>query len=186
VRGGTAVHHPGGRPERRYRPGREEGRARATNPDPTAKLATSRGVTLDDGATMCHLRLAALPGRPDGAAWVPVAELIFATPGDADRHGAFVVPAGESVARRSVGDAEQRVITFVDPDLALVPSLGLVPARVRAPAPRHDGRRVERGIGPARRAAGRSGSRRGQGLTCPEEAGSGDPRPTPGWPISAA
>ena len=131
------------------------------------KLATSTGVTrtLDDGTTRSHLCLVVLPGRPEGAAWVPVAERIFAT----------------------LGDAEQRVITFVDPDLALVPSLGLerLPAFVHLRQdttvvassegwdPR-DGQRVAREVG-----ATMAG-------TVPEVAGSGDPRPTPGWPISSA
>jgi len=72
------------------------------------QLATGRGVTrtLDDGTTRFHLCLVVLPGRPEGAAWVLVAERIFARLGDADGPGAFVVPAGESVARRLLGDAE--------------------------------------------------------------------------------
>jgi hypothetical protein len=185
----ATAQHPGGRPERRYLPGRQEGRALATNPDPTVKLATSRGVTrtLDDWTTMFHLCLVVLPGRPEGAAWVPVAERIFATLGDADCHCAFVVPAGESVARRLLGDAEQRVMTFVDPELALVQSLALerLPAFVHLRQdttlvassegwdPR-DWQRVAREVGAA------------MAWTVPEVAGSGDPRPTPGWPISSA
>ncbi len=153
------------------------------------KLATSAGVTrtLDDWTTMFHLCLVVLPARPEGAAWVPVAERIFATFGDADCHSAFVVPAGEQVAARLLGDAERRVMTFVDPDLAFVRGLGLerLPAFVhlRQDAtvvassegwdPR-DWQRVAREVGAA------------MAWTVPDVAGPGDPRRTPGWPISAA
>ncbi|HEY6319046.1 MAG TPA: hypothetical protein VI462_14320 [Acidimicrobiia bacterium] len=180
---------PGGRPERRYLPRRQEGRALATNPDPTLKLATSTGVTrtLDDWTTMFHLCLVVLPARPEGAAWVPVGERIFKTFGDADCHCAFVVPAGEAVARRMLGGAEQRVMTFVDPDTAVVSSLGLerLPAFVHLRQDTtvvaasegwdpHDWQRVAREVGKA------------MAWTVPEVAAPGDPRPSPGWPVSGA
>jgi len=143
--------------------------------------------TLDDWTTMFHLCLVVLPARPEGAAWVPVAERIFKTFGDADCHCAFVVPASDAVARRLLGDAERRVMTFVDPDLALVSGLGLerLPAFVhlRQDAtvvaasegwdPR-DWQRVARDVGAAMK------------WTVPEVAAQGDPRPTTGWDVSAA
>jgi hypothetical protein len=159
----------------------------AKNPDPTLKLATSRGVTrtVDDWTTMFHLCLVVLPGRPEGAAWIPVAERIFATLGDADCRCAFVVTGGEQVARRLLGEVEARVMTFVDPDSAFVRSLGLerLPAFVHlrqdtalvAAAEGWDPRewqRVARAVGEA------------MAWTVPEVAGPGDPRPTPGWTIS--
>ncbi|HEV2308883.1 MAG TPA: hypothetical protein VGU73_00050 [Acidimicrobiia bacterium] len=141
--------------------------------------------TLDDWTTMFHLCLVVLPPRPEGAAWVPVAERIFKTFGDADCHCAFVVPASDSVARRMLGDAEHRAMTFVDPDLELVSGLGLerLPAFVHLRQdttvvaasegwePR-DWQRVAREVGASMK------------WTVPEVAGPGDPRPTEGWPVS--
>jgi hypothetical protein len=165
----------------------QEGAPLATNPDPTLKLATSAGVTrtLDDWTTMFHLCLVVLPARPEGAAWVPVAERIFKTFGDADCHCGFVVPAGDAVARRLLGPAEQRFMTFVDPDLALVSGLGLerLPAFVHLRQdttvvaasegwqPR-DWQRVAREVAAAMK------------WTVPEVGAPGDPRPTGGWPVS--
>jgi hypothetical protein len=143
----------------------QEGAPLATNPDPTLKLATSAGVTrtLDDWTTMFHLCLVVLPARPEGAAWVPVAERIFKT----------------------FGPAEQRFMTFVDPDLALVSGLGLerLPAFVHLRQdttvvaasegwqPR-DWQRVAREVAAAMK------------WTVPEVGAPGDPRPTGGWPVS--
>jgi len=134
---------------------------------------------------MFHLCLVVLPARPEGAAWVPVGERIFKTFGDADCHCAFVVPAGEAVARRMLGGAEQRVMTFVDPDTAVVSSLGLerLPAFVHLRQDTtvvaasegwdpHDWQRVAREVGKA------------MAWTVPEVAAPGDPRPSPGWPVS--
>ena len=134
---------------------------------------------------MFHLCLVVLPGRPEGAAWVPVAERIFDTFGDADCHCAFVVPASEAVARRLLGPAERRVMTFVDPDLAFVQSLGLerLPAFVHL---RQDATLVGASEGWDPRAWQRVARDVGAAMawSVPEVAGPGDPRPTPGWPIS--
>jgi hypothetical protein len=159
----------------------------AKNPDPTLKLSTSRGVTrtVDDWTTMFHLCLVVLPGRPEGAAWVPVAERIFATLGDADCRCAFVVTGGELVARRLLGEVEGRVMTFVDPESAFVRSLGLerLPAFVHL---RQDTALVTAAEGWDPREWQRVARAVGEAMawTVPEVAGPGDPRPTPGWPIS--
>ena len=60
--------------------------AMAKNPDPTLKLTSSKGVTrtLDDWSTMFHLCLVILPDRPEASVFVPIAQRIFATFGDAD------------------------------------------------------------------------------------------------------
>jgi len=99
----------------------------AQNPDPTLKLTTSKGVTrtLDDWTTMFHLCLVILPPRPEAAVFVPVAERIFKVFGDADCRTAFCVVGNEFIARGVLGDAEDRYLTFVDPDSAFVKSLGL-------------------------------------------------------------
>ena len=91
------------------------------------ELTTSQGVTrtLDDWSTMFQLCLIVLPARAEAAAWIPVAHRIFATFGDSDCRCAFVVTGGAEVARRLLGQAERDDVTFIDPDQALVTSLGL-------------------------------------------------------------
>jgi hypothetical protein len=99
----------------------------ATNPDPNLELTTSRGVTrtLDDWSTMFQLCFVVLPARAEAAAFIPVAEKIFATFGDSDATCAYLVTGPAEVARRLLGQAERDEITFIDPDHALVTSLGL-------------------------------------------------------------
>jgi hypothetical protein len=156
----------------------------ARDPDPGLKVATVDGVTrtLDDWSTMFHLCLVILPGRPEASAWVPVARRIFRTFRDADCHTAYCVTGTEQVARRVVGTAAEEDLVFVDPDRALVASLGLerLPAFVHlrqdttlvAAAEGWDARewqRVAREVGKA------------MAWTVPEVAGPGDPRAIPGW-----
>jgi hypothetical protein len=104
----------------------------AKNPDPSLKLATTRGTTrtLDDWSTMFHLCLVVLPPRPEAATFVPVARRIFDVFGDADCRTAFCVVGNEFIARHVLGPAEDAYLTFVDPERALVDSLGIT----RAPA----------------------------------------------------
>jgi hypothetical protein len=99
----------------------------AKNPDPTLELSTIRGVTrtLDDWTTMFHLCLVVLPDRPEGAQWIPVARRIFDVLGDSDAHTAYVVPGAPAIASRILGDEADRAMVFVDPDRALIGSLGL-------------------------------------------------------------
>jgi hypothetical protein len=102
-------------------------RAMAKNPDPELKLTTSQGVTrtLDDWSTMFHLCFVVLPARSEAVAFVPIGMRLFSVFGDADCRFAFVVTGPESVAKRLLGDAESKVVTYVDPDHELVKSLGL-------------------------------------------------------------
>jgi hypothetical protein len=159
----------------------------ARNPDLTLKLATSRGVTrtLDDWTTMFHLCLVVLPSRPEAVAWIPVARRIFATFGDTDARCAFVVTGNEEIARRVLGEVEDQVMTFVDPDLELVRSLGLerLPAFLHL---RQDTALVASAEGWHPREWQRVADQVGQAMawTVPEVAAPGDPAPTPGWPIS--
>jgi hypothetical protein len=99
----------------------------AKNPDPTLELQTSKGMsrTLDDWSTMFQLCLVILPDRPEAATWIPVARRIFDVLGDSDCRTAYVIPSTALIARRILGDEEARTTTFVDPDRALVSSLGL-------------------------------------------------------------
>ncbi|HEU5302943.1 MAG TPA: hypothetical protein VFW06_11970 [Acidimicrobiia bacterium] len=159
------------------------------NPDPSLSLTTSAGVTrtVDDWSTMFRLCLVVLPGRSEAAAWIPVARRIFATFGDADCTCAFVVAGSAEVARRLLGPAERDVMTFVDPDLALVSSLGLerLPAFVFL---RQDTSLVAAAEGwdpgewqrVARLVA------KAMAWTVPEVQGAGDPAKTEGWPIVPA
>jgi len=161
----------------------------AKNPDSTLTLLTSKGVsrTLDDWTTMFHLCLVVLAPTPAAAAWIPVAQRIFATFRDADCRCAFVIPANHQVAERLLGPVESEVLTFVDPNLELVHSLGLerLPAFVHLRQDTtvvaasegwdpHDWQRVAREVGKA------------MAWTVPEVAGPGDPRPSRGWPVSGA
>ena len=92
---------------------------------------------------------------------------------------------GGQVARRLLGDAEQRYMAFVDPDRALLGALGLerLPAFVHL---RQDTSVVAatEGLDPRewQRVAKEVGA--AMAWTVPEVAGPGDPRTTPGWPIS--
>ena len=79
--------------------------------------------------------------------FLPVADRIFAVFGDADCHTAFCVMGNEFIARGVLGAHEDRYLTFVDPDGALVKSLGLERLPARAPATGHDRRRRGRGAG---------------------------------------
>jgi len=159
----------------------------AKNPDPELKLTTSAGITrtLDDWSTMFHLCLVVLPARTEAAAFVPVGMRLFSVFGDADCRFAFVVTGPEAVAKRLLGDTESKVVTFVDPDLELVKSLGLerLPAFVLL---RQDTTLVAASEGwdpkdwqrVAREAA------RVLAWTVPEVARAGDPPTFPGWPTA--
>ncbi|MGH8985237.1 MAG: hypothetical protein ACRDY6_15340 [Acidimicrobiia bacterium] len=157
-----------------------------SNPDPSLKLTSSKGTsrTLDDWSTIFHLCLVILPARPEARAWVPVARRIFRTFGDADCHTAYCVAGPEEIARRIVGEAENEAIVFVDPDGALVRSLGLehLPAFVHL---RQDTTLVAATEGWDPREWQRVAREVGKALawTVPEVAGPGDPAPTPGWPV---
>ncbi len=160
----------------------------AKNPDPTLTMTTNKGVSrsLDDWTTMFHLCLVILAPSPDAAPWIPVAQRIFATLGDSDCRCAYVIPANQQVAERLLGSLEDRVLTFVDPNLDLVHGLALerLPALVHL---KQDGTlaRAAEGWDPKEwqdvvREVGSA-----MAWTVPDVAAVGDPRPTPGWLVSA-
>lgn len=161
----------------------------AKNPDPMLELTTSRGVTrtLDDWSTMFQLCCVVLPGRPEAAAWIPVAQKIFATFGDSDCTCAYVVTGPAEVARRVLGPAERDEITFVDPDHTLVTSLGLerLPAFV---ALRQDTSVVAaaEGWNASEWHAVAKEIARAQKWTTPELTGRGMPPKSEGWPLATA
>jgi hypothetical protein len=99
----------------------------AKNPDPSLALSTSKGITrsLDDWSTMFQLCMVILPDRPESAQWIPVAQRIFDVLGDSDVRTSYVVTGSAQIAQRILGEEEDRVATFVDPDRVLVKSLGL-------------------------------------------------------------
>jgi hypothetical protein len=159
----------------------------ARNPDPTLKLTSSKGVsrTLDDWCTMFHLCLVVLPDRLEASVFVPIAQRIFATFGDADCRVAFLVTGNEYVADRILGATETHVLTFCDPDKAFVESLGLerLPAIVHlrqnttvgAVAEGWDAQEwqaVVRELGKA------------MAWTVPEVSRAGDPPSYAGWPVT--
>ncbi len=168
-------------------PSRPGGSPLATNPDPTLKLETVTGVTrtLDDWTTMFHLCLVVLPQRPEATAFVPIAQRIFATFGDADCRCAFVIPGPEPIAEKILGPLAHQVLTFLDPGLEFVQSLGLerLPAFVHL---RQDTAVVAAAEGWDPQEWQRVAKAVGAALawTVPEVAAPGDPRPTPGWNAS--
>jgi len=160
----------------------------ANNPDPTLTLTTSKGVsrTVDDWTTMFHLCLVVLAPIADAAPWIPIAQRIFATLGDADCRCAFLVPGNPQIAARLLGPVESTVLTFVDPDFAFVQSVGLehLPAFVHLRQDAtlgataegwhpHEWQQVANEVGAA------------MAWTVPEVSAPTDPRPTAGWAVSA-
>lgn len=158
----------------------------AKNPDPELKLTTSQGITrtLDDWSTIFHLFLVALPARSEAIPFVRIGMRLFAVFGDADCHFSFVVTGPHTVAKRMLGEAESEVLTFVDPELELVKSLGLerLPAFVLL---RQDTSLVTASEGWDPRDWQRV-AREGAKLlawTFPVLAAEGDPPAFPGWPV---
>ncbi len=160
----------------------------AKNPDPTLELSTSKGVsrTLDDWSTMFQLCLVILPDRPEAAAWIPVAERISAVLGDSDCRIAFVVTGSPFIASRILGEAGEKLATFVDPDRTLVSSLGLerLPALVFLRQDTTVGAATE-GWDPAAWQAVAKEVARAMAWSVPDVAPPGEaiPTPTPGWPV---
>jgi hypothetical protein len=161
----------------------------AKNPDPSLSLSTTAGVTrtVDDWSTMFQLCLVVLPARTEASAYVPIARRIFATFGDSDCTCAFLVPASADVARRILGDLEQRWLTFVDPDGALVSSLGLerLPAFVFLRQDTSVAAAAEGWDAPEWQRAVRDMAKVMK-WTVPEVAGSGDPPRGADWPAQVA
>jgi hypothetical protein len=160
----------------------------AQNPDPALELTSIAGVTrtLDDWATVFNLAIVLLPARPEAAAWVPVIDRIYATFGDSDARTTVCVAANAAITRRILGDAADRWLTFCDPDQRLSSALGLerLPAFVHL---RQDTTLVAAAQGWSvtewQRLADELAKK--EHWTSPRIAAPGNPRPTPGWALSA-
>jgi hypothetical protein len=160
----------------------------AKNPDPALTVVTSKGVerTLDDWTTMFHLLLVVLPDRPEAAAWIPVAQRIFAVLGDSDVRTGYVVTANAMIAERILGEEEQRAMVFVDPDRTLVNGLGLqhLPALVHLRQDTSIGA-VAEGWDPAAWQATANEVAKAMAWSVPDITAPGLalPAPTPGWAV---
>ena len=160
----------------------------AKNPDPLLPITSYAGVTrtLDDWATVFNLAVIVLPDRPEGAAFVPVVERIFATLGDSDVRTIVCVPSTKTIAKRILGDAVDRWLVWLDPDRAFVESLGLerMPAILML---RQDTSLVTaaQGWSPTEWQRVANEIARHEHWTTPLVAGRGDPAPTPGWPVAS-
>jgi len=160
----------------------------AQNPDPSIELTSITGVTrtLDDWATVFNLAVVLLPARPEAAAWVPVIDRIYATLGDSDVRTTVCVAANVAITRRILGDAATRWLTFCDPDSRLATALGLerLPAFVHL---RQDTSLVAAAQGWSatdwQRVADEIAQK--EHWTSPIIAAPGNPRPTPGWALTA-
>jgi hypothetical protein len=160
----------------------------AQNPDPSLALTSLKGVTrtLDDWATVFHLAVVLLPARPEAAAWVPVIDRIYRTFGDSDVRTTICVSSTSPIARRILGDAADRWLTFTDPDETLARSLGLerLPAFVHL---RQDTSLVAaaQGWSPTEWQKVADEMARSVHWTTPVISGSGNPAPTTGWPLAS-
>jgi hypothetical protein len=158
----------------------------AKNPDPNLKLASTKGVTrtLDDWSTMFHLCLVMLPPRPEASVYIPIAERIFKVLGDSDCRTAFCVVGNEFIARSVLGDAEQRYLSFVDPDAELAGSLGLthLPAFVHLRQDTSLGSVAEGWDAVAWQRVAKELAK-AMAWSVPTVAAAGDPPATPGWPV---
>ena len=160
----------------------------AQNPDPQLAITSLAGVTrtLDDWTTVFNLAMVVLPDRPEGRAFMPVIERIFATFGDSDVRTVVCVPSTTAVTRRILGDAADKWLVFCDPDKAFVNSLGLerLPAFVHI---RQDTSLVAaaQGWSPTEWQKVADELAKHQHWTSPQVAGRNDPPPSPGWPIAS-
>jgi hypothetical protein len=160
----------------------------AKNPDPLLPITSYAGVTrtLDDWATVFNLAVIVLPDRPEGAAFVPVVERIFATLGDSDVRTIVCVPSTKTIAKRILGAAVDRWLVWLDPDRAFIESLDLerMPAILML---RQDTSLVTaaQGWSPTEWQRVANEIARHEHWTTPLVAGRGDPAPTPGWPVAS-
>ncbi|MBM3659632.1 MAG: hypothetical protein FJW95_09030 [Actinobacteria bacterium] len=159
------------------------------NPDPTIALTNLAGTTrtLDDWTTMFHMVLVVLPDRLEGAQYVPIAERIFAVFGDSDAKVGFLVPGPAPMADRLLERARGPVNVFLDPDRALIASLGLehLPALVHL---RQNATlaNVAEGWDPKEWQMVAKAIGKAMAWTFPEVARAGDPPATAGWPALLA
>jgi hypothetical protein len=159
----------------------------AQNPDPLLPITSYAGVTrtLDDWATVFNIMLIVLPDRPEGAAFVPVVDRIFATFGDSDVRTIVCVPSTRTITKRILGNAVDRWLTWLDPDRALVGSLGLerLPSLLLLRQDTQLSTAVQ-GWSPTEWQKTVDEIARKEHWSSPIVTGRGDPAPTPGWPVA--
>ncbi len=157
----------------------------AQNPDPSLPVSSLKGASrpLDDWTTMFHLVAVILPDRPEGAEWIRIADRISSVLGDADCRVVLCVTGAPAIARRVIGDAADRYLVLLDPDRALVGSLGLkhLPAIVHL---RQDTTLVDAAEGwqPGEWQRVVDGLADAMKWSAPPLVGPDLPRPTAGWP----
>ena len=160
----------------------------AQNPNPLLPITSYKGVTrtLDDWATVFNIALIVLPDRPEGASFVPVVDRIFATFGDSDVRTIVCVPSTKTITKRILGNAVDRWLVWCDSDRALIESLGLerLPAFLLL---RQDTQLVTaaQGWSPTEWQKVADEIARKEHWTTPIVTKSGDPTPTPGWPVAS-
>ena len=160
----------------------------AQNPDPQLAITSYAGVTrtLDDWTTVFNIALIVLPDRPEGAAFVPVIERIFATFGDSDVRTIVCVPTTAGITKRILGEMCDKWLVWCDADRALVTSLGLerLPAFVHL---RQDTSLVSaaQGWSPTEWQRVADEIAKHEHWTSPIVSGRGDPAPTPGWSLAS-
>jgi hypothetical protein len=160
----------------------------AQNPNPTQTITSYSGVTrtLDDWATVFNLAIIVLPDRPEGSAFLPIIDRIFATFGDSDCRTIVCVPTTPAIAKRIIGNDIDRWLVWCDPDRTFVESLALerLPAFVHL---RQDTSLVTaaQGWSPTEWQRVADQIAKHEHWTAPVVAGRGDPAPTPGWPIAS-
>lgn len=158
----------------------------ATNPDPNIPVTTIKGRTrtLDDWLTIFHLCLVAYPAWPEAARYVPLGRRALEVFQQADCKTAFLVTGTENQARRILGDAAEKFVVFLDPERALVKSLGLgaLPAFVHL---RADTTLVDAAEGwdPAAWDRVAEGLGRDMRWSRPVYPMPGDPEPFEGWAV---
>jgi hypothetical protein len=158
----------------------------AQNPDPSVELTSSKGVTrtLDDWATVFHLAVVILPPRPEASEWVPVIDRIYHVLGDSDTRTTVCVNGEPSIAKRILGDAATRWLTFCDPDGRLAAALGLemLPAFVHL---RQDTSLVDaaEGWSPSAWQRVADGLAKASRWSSPQVAHRSNPTPTAGWAV---
>ncbi len=158
----------------------------AVNPDPSVELTSVAGATrtIDDWATMFHLAIVILPPRPEASAWVPVIDRMYGVLGDSNVRTTICVNAEPQITRRILGGADERWLTFADPDAGLARALKLesLPAFVHL---RQDTSLVSaaEGWSPSAWQGVADGIAKSHGWATPTVADRTNPTPTPGWPV---
>ena len=96
-------------------------------PNPTLSLTTIDGKTrsLDDWTTVFQQLWVVLPPKAESEIFIPVAEQIFKTFGDSDVRCAYLIPAGEQVAKKIMEKTTLKAQCFLDEDGSICKAIGV-------------------------------------------------------------